>query len=97
MAWNCECIAPKRPPPPTAERTTSGTGPCSFEMYQNLADWLTRLSIGSAMKSPNITSNTGPQPGDGGPEGRSGQGELGDRRVEDALVAEALVQLRAWP
>ena len=54
-----EWIAPKRPPPPTAERTTSGTLPCSLEMYQNLAAWLTRLSIGSAMKSPNMISKTG--------------------------------------
>jgi hypothetical protein len=31
-------------------------------MYQNLAAWLTRLSIASAMKSPNMTSNTGRNP-----------------------------------
>ena len=57
-----EWIAPNRPPAPTADRTTSGTVPCSLEMYQNLAAWLTRLSIGRAMKSPNITSNTGRMP-----------------------------------
>ena len=37
--WNqpigvCEWIAPKRPPAPTTESTTSGTLACSFEMYQ---------------------------------------------------------------
>ena len=67
MPWNqvpgiCEWIAPKRPPAPTAERTTSGTLPCSFEMYQYFADWLTRLSIASAMKSPNMISITGRRP-----------------------------------
>ena len=62
VPWICECIAPKRPPPPTAERTTSGTLACSFEMYQYFADWLTRLSIGSAMKSPNMISKTGRSP-----------------------------------
>ena len=55
-------MAPKRPPAPTAERTTSGTVPCSLLMYQNFAAWLTRLSIASAMKSPNMTSKTGRSP-----------------------------------
>jgi hypothetical protein len=59
VAWICECIAPKRPPAPTAERTTSGTLACSFDTYQNLADWFTSESIGSAMKSPNMISITG--------------------------------------
>ncbi len=67
IPWNqvpcvCEWMAPKRPPPPTAERTTSGTVPCSFEMYQNFAAWLTSESIGSAMKSPNMISITGRRP-----------------------------------
>ena len=62
VPWICECIAPKRPPAPTAERTTSGTLACSFDTYQNFADWFTRLSIGSAMKSPNMISITGRSP-----------------------------------
>ena len=41
---------------------TSGTVPCSFETYQNFADWLTRLSMGSAMKSPNMISTIGRSP-----------------------------------
>jgi hypothetical protein len=41
-AWNhgtgiCEWIAPKRPPAPTAERTTSGTCVRSFDRYHHLA------------------------------------------------------------
>src|SRR5688500_20240531 len=47
VPWICECIAPKRPPAPKAERTTSGTLACSFDTYQNFAAWLTRLSLGS--------------------------------------------------
>ena len=62
MPWVWEWMAPKRPPAPTAERTTSGTVPCSWLMYQNFAAWLTRLSMASAMKSPNMTSNTGRRP-----------------------------------
>ena len=62
VPWVCEWMAPNRPPAPTAERTTSGTVPCSLLMYQNFAAWLTRLSMASAMKSPNITSNTGRRP-----------------------------------
>ena len=62
VPWVCEWTAPKRPPPPTAERTTSGTFACSLEMYQYFADWLTSESIGSAMKSPNMISMIGRRP-----------------------------------
>ena len=62
VAGICECIAPKRPPAPTAHRTTSGTECCSPETYQYLAAWLTSESIGSAMKSPNMISITGRSP-----------------------------------
>jgi hypothetical protein len=55
-------MAPKRPPAPTADRTTSGTLACSFETYQYFAAWFTRLSIGRAMKSPNMISMTGRSP-----------------------------------
>src|SRR3954454_2867562 len=57
-----EWIAPKRPPAPTAERTTNGTDACSLLKYQYLADWLTRLSIASMRKSPNMISTTGRRP-----------------------------------
>ena len=62
VPWFWEWIAPKRPPAPTAERTTSGQLPCSLETYQYFAAWLTSESIGSAMKSPNMISNTGRSP-----------------------------------
>ena len=62
VPWICEWTAPKRPPPPTAERTTSGMLACSLEMYQYFADWLTSESIGSAMKSPNMISMIGRRP-----------------------------------
>ena len=62
VPWFCEWIAPKRPPAPTAERTTSGTLPCSLDTYQYLAAWLTSESIGSAMKSPNMISKIGRSP-----------------------------------
>src|SRR4051812_33434837 len=67
MPWNqatgvCEWIAPKRPPPPTIERTVSGTLARSLEMYQYFAAWLTRLSIASGRKSPNMISTTGRRP-----------------------------------
>ena len=55
-------MAPKRPPPPMAERTTSGTLACSLERYQYLAAWLTRLSMVSGRKSPNMISITGRRP-----------------------------------
>src|SRR3954467_7291966 len=57
-----EWMAPKRPPPPMAERTTSGTLACSLERYQYLAAWLTRLSMVSGRKSPNMISITGRRP-----------------------------------
>src|SRR4051812_40601743 len=65
--WNqltgiCECTAPKRPPAPAAVRTTSGTLFCSFDRYQYLAAWFTRLSITSGRKSANMTSITGRSP-----------------------------------
>ena len=65
--WNqligtCEWMAPKRPPPPMAERTTSGTLACSLDRYQYLAAWLTRLSMVSGRKSPNMISMTGRRP-----------------------------------
>ena len=55
-------MAPKRPPAPTAQRTTSGTLACSFDMYQYLADWFTSESMASGMKSPNMISITGRSP-----------------------------------
>src|SRR5438093_1228933 len=58
----CEWMAPKRPPAPIAERTTSGMLACSFEMYQYFADWLTRLSMVRGRKSPNMISKTGRLP-----------------------------------
>ncbi len=57
-----EWIAPKRPPPPTAERTTIGTLRCSLDRYQYLADWLTSESMDSPMKSPNMISMIGRSP-----------------------------------
>ena len=66
-------------------------------MYQYLAAWLTRLSIASAMKSPNMISTIGRRPVTARAERRAGQRELGDRRVEDARGAEALEQARASP
>ena len=51
LAGFWEWIAPKLPPAPIAERTTSGTLACSLERYQYLADWLTRLSIERPRKS----------------------------------------------
>ena len=63
-------------------------------MYQNFAAWLTRLSIGSAMKSPNMISNTGRRPGHRGAVGGAGERQLRDRRVEHAVGPEPLVQVR---
>ena len=90
VAGVCEWIAPKRPPPPTAQRITSGTGACSLDMYQYLADWFTRLSIARAMKSPNMISTTGRRPVTALPNAApaSASSEIG--RVEHALVAELL-------
>ncbi len=58
----CEWIAPKRAPPPTTERIVSGTLTCSCVRNQYLLDWLTRLSIASVRKSPNMISSTGRRP-----------------------------------
>src|SRR6185369_4746303 len=65
--WNqpigvCEWIAPKRPPAPTTDSTTSGTLACSFERYQYFVHWLTMPSITSGRKSPNMISITGRLP-----------------------------------
>ena len=57
-----EWIAPNRPPAPTTERITSGTLICSPLRNQYLLDWLTRLSIASVRKSPNMISITGRSP-----------------------------------
>ncbi len=96
MPWNqvaCvwEWIAPNRPPPPTAERTTSGTLRCSCDRYQYLADWLTSESIASPMKSPNMISMIGRSPATAAPNAAPDEGQLGDRRVEHALGAEPLL------
>ncbi len=58
----CEWIAPKRPPAPTTERITSGTLTCSCVRNQYFVAWLTRLSIASVRKSPNMISTTGRRP-----------------------------------
>ena len=58
----CEWIDPNRPPAPTTDLTTRGTGTCSPLRYQYLVDWLTRLSITSVRKSPNMISTTGRRP-----------------------------------
>ena len=55
----CEWIAPKRAPPPTTERITSGTLCRPSVRNQYLVDWLIRLSMESARKSPNMISSTG--------------------------------------
>ena len=65
--WNqpigvCEWIAPKRPPAPITESTTSGTLPCSFERYQYFVAWLMTPSMTSGRKSPNMISITGRLP-----------------------------------
>ena len=58
----CEWMAPKRPPAPTTERITSGQ-PCRSPVRnQYFVDWLIRLSIESARKSPNMISSTGRSP-----------------------------------
>lgn len=61
-AGDCEWIAPKRPPAPYAERTTTGAGACSLERYQYFAAWLTMPSIASGRKSANMISITGRRP-----------------------------------
>src|SRR5712692_662592 len=58
----CEWMAPKRPPAPTTERITSGTLTCSWVRNQYFVDWLTRLSMASVRKSPNMISITGRRP-----------------------------------
>ena len=58
----CEWIAPNRPPAPTTERIVSGTLTCSCVRNQYFVDWLTRLSIASVRKSPNMISMTGRRP-----------------------------------
>ena len=58
----CEWMPPNRPPAPTTERTTSGTLTCSPVMNQYFVAWLTRLSIASVRKSPNMISITGRRP-----------------------------------
>ena len=88
----CEWIDPNRPPAPTTDLTTRGTGTCSPLRYQYLVDWLTRLSITSVRKSPNMISTTGRRPGDRRTERRARERELRDRRVEDALRPVLLVQ-----
>ena len=94
VPWFCECIAPKRPPAPTAERTTSGTLPCSFETYQYFAAWLTRRVHRQRHEVAEHDLEDRPQPGHGGAEGGAGERQLGDRGVEDAVVAEALLEAR---
>ena len=81
----CEWIAPKRPPAPTTERITTGTltSPRVRKRYFDI--WFTTLSITSRRKSPNMISTTGRRPVTA-TEGRPGEGELRDRRVEDALA-----------
>ena len=88
----CEWIAPKRPPAPTTERITSGTLTCSPVRNQYLLDWLTRLSIASVRKSPNMISITGRSPEIAAPNAAPVERELRDRRVEDALAPVLLVQ-----
>ncbi len=58
----CEWMAPKRPPPPTALRITSGTVLVSADRNQCLAAWLIRLSIARGRKSPNMISTIGRSP-----------------------------------
>ena len=58
----CEWMAPNRPPAPTTDRKTSGTGTCSPVRNQYFVDWLTMLSITSVRKSPNMISTTGRSP-----------------------------------
>ena len=58
----CEWIAPKRAPPPTTERITSGQLCRSPVRNQYFVAWLIRLSIDSARKSPNMISSTGRLP-----------------------------------
>jgi hypothetical protein len=84
----CECIAGNRPPAPTTDRMTSGTGTCSPVGNQYFVDSLTRLSITSVRKSPNMIWTTGRRLGDRG----AGERELGDRHVEDALRPVLLVE-----
>ena len=90
----CEWIAPKRPPAPTTERTTRGTETCSPVRYQYFVDWLTRLSIASVRKSPNMISITGRSPVDGRSERGAGERELRDRSVEDPLAPVLVVEAR---
>ena len=74
-----EWIAPKRPPAPTTERITSGTLTCSCVRNQYFVDWLTRLSIASVRKSPNMISITGRSPvtADPKPAPASASSEMG--------------------
>ena len=99
MPWNqlacvCEWIAPKRPPPPTAERTTSGALRCSFDRYQYLADWLTSESMARPMKSPNMISMIGRSPVTAAPKAAPvmASSEIGVSNTR--LVAEALLDAR---
>ena len=85
-------MAPKRPPPPTAERTTSGT----LLLVRDVPE-LGRL-VGQAVHGQphEVTEHDledRAQTGDRRPERGSREGQLGDRGVEDPLLAEALVQL----
>ena len=55
-------------------------------MYQYFADWLTRLSIGSAMKSPNMISMTGRRPVTAAPNAApaSASSEIGVSKTRSA-------------
>ena len=90
-----ECIAPNRPPPPTAERTTSGTLRCSPEMYQYFADWLTSESIARPMKSPNMISMIGRSPQTAAPNAApaSASSEIGVSNIR--ALAEPLLDVAA--
>ena len=57
-----------------------------------MLDWLTRLSIASVRKSPNMISITGRSPEIAAPNAAPVERELRDRRVEDALPPVLLVQ-----
>ena len=58
----CEWMAPKRPPPPTTERMTSGTLWRPPVRNQYFVAWLISESMDSARKSPNMISSTGRLP-----------------------------------
>ena len=88
--WLCWAAA-DRPPPP-AVVMVSGTVAEPPNMYLIFAAWFTIWSMATQMKSMNIRSTIGRRPVTASPTPEADDGLLADRRVDDASLAELLLE-----